>query len=243
MIRVVALVTAFLAAIGAAPPPYKVIPVQNGGWISGRVTYVGPHVSRQEINPLTDSQVCAQHGLVHSDEMVVSSSGGLRYAVVQLVNITAGRPASDLAPTELLQNGCMFEPHVFAAVVGAPVKERNQDGILHNVHTHSRRNPAVNLAHVPSVPEMTLATFTAPESVHVTCDVHKWMSAWIWISPHPYIAVTAADGTYKIGGIPPGKYRVEIWHESLGKTFRDVTVEAGKEARVDQVLPVPTGKK
>lgn len=240
MLRVVALVTVFLAAIGSAPIPYKVVPVENGGWITGRVSYVGPKVERKEINPTVDATVCGQHGMIQSDDLVVSSSGGLQYAVVRLTNIGAGRAASDLPAALLVQKGCMFEPHVFAVPVGRPVLERNDDGILHNVHTHSKRNPAVNFAHVPSVPQMTLATFSAPESIKVSCDVHGWMSSWIWVSPHPYIAITGPDGTYKIPGVPPGQYRLEIWHETLGTVAREVTVAAGKESRVDQSLPAPS---
>jgi hypothetical protein len=68
------------------------------------------------------------------------------------------------------------------------------------------------------------------------------MSAWIWVSRHPYIAVTGADGTYKIAGIPPGQYRLEVWHESQGKSSCDVTVTAGKETRIDMSLPAPLAK-
>lgn len=133
----------------------------------------------------------------------------------------------------------MFRPHVFVVPVGAAVRERNKDGVLHNVHTHSSKNAPVNFAHPGSVPEVALATFTAPESVKVTCDVHSWMSAWLWVSPHPYIAVTGPDGAFKIAGVPPGKYRLEVWHETLGKATREVTVAAGAESRADFSLPAP----
>ena len=238
--RILALAAFLLVSVGAAPPAYKVIPVANGGWISGRISYSGPHVQREEIMPTADAPVCGKHGMISSDKLVVSSSGGLEYAVVRLTDITAGRPVSEIPPTVLVQNGCMFEPHVFAVGTGTTVKERNTDGILHNVHTHSSRNPSVNFAHVPSVPEMPLATFTKPESIQITCDVHSWMSAWIWVSPHPYIAVTGADGAYKISGVPPGRYHLEVWHESLGKVSREVTVAAGKETRLDLSLPAPS---
>ena len=242
MKRILALVAILLASSGASPAAYKVIPVENGGWITGRIAYVGPRAERKEIMPTVDAPVCGLHGMIPSDELVVSSAGGLQYAVVRLTNIAAGRPASDIPPTLLVQKGCMFEPHVFAVAVGTTVKERNTDAVLHNVHTHSARNPSVNFAHPPSVPELPLASFTAPESVRVTCDVHSWMSAWIWVSRHPYIAVTGADGIYRIAGIPPGQYRLEVWHESQGKSSCDVTVTAGKETRIDLSLPAPPAK-
>jgi hypothetical protein len=238
MNKVISLAAVLLVTSGAAPPAYKVVPVQNGGWITGRIAYVGPRAERKEIMPTVDAPVCGQHGMIPSDELVVSSAGGIQYAVVRLTNIAAGRPASDIPPTLLVQKGCMFEPHVFAVAVGMTVKERNTDGILHNVHTHSSRNPPVNFAHPPSVPEVPLTSFTAPESVKVTCDVHSWMSAWIWVSRHPYIAVTGADGTYRISGVPPGQYRMEVWHEALGKVSHEVTVAPGRETRLDLSLPV-----
>jgi plastocyanin len=245
MKRLLTLVVLLIASGGAAPAPpvaYKVIAVENGGWITGRIVYTGPRAERKEIMPTVDAPVCGQHGMIPSDELVVSSGGGLQYAVVRLTNIAAGRPASDIPATLLVQKGCMFQPHVFAVAVGTTVKERNTDGILHNVHTHSSRNPSVNFAHTPSVPEMPLTSFAAPESVRVTCDVHSWMSAWIWVSRHPYIAVTGADGAYKIAGIPQGQYRLEVWHESLGKSSRDVAVTAGKETRIDMSLPASPAK-
>ena len=32
---------------------------------------------------------------------------------------------------------------------------------------------------------------------------------------HPYVAVTGADGTYNLSGIPPGRYRLIAWHEGF----------------------------
>ena len=231
--------TLLLIAVGASPPPYQAVAVPNGGSIVGQITYTGPHVERKEIMPTVDASVCGQHGMIESDDLVVSKSGGLQYAVVRITDIKAGRPASDLPATLLVQKGCMFSPHVFAVATGTLVRERNEDGVLHNVHTHSTKNPSVNFAHPPTKPEVDLATFTAPESVKVTCDVHSWMSAWIWVCSNPYIAVTGPDGSYKITGVPPGQYHVEVWQESLGRTVRDVTVTAGKETRFDASLPVP----
>lgn len=239
MIRSVALVAVFLATIAASPPAYHVVTVTNGGTISGRITYAGTPPARKEINPTVDAAVCGKHGMIPSDDLVVSAKGGIDYAVVRLTNITEGRASTDLPVVSLVQKGCMFEPHVMAVSVGFPVFERNLDGILHNVHTHSVRNHPVNFAHVPSVPQMLLAKFAYPESIRVSCDVHNWMNAWIWVVSNPYIAITGPDGGYSIAGIPPGHYKVEIWHETLGSVTRDVTVEAGKTTRLDQSYPLP----
>ena len=80
MKRVFALAVVLLVASGASPPAYKIVPVENGGWIAGRIGYVGPRGERKEIMPTVDAPVCGQHGMIPSDELVVSKAGGLQYA-------------------------------------------------------------------------------------------------------------------------------------------------------------------
>ena len=50
---------------------------------------------------------------------------------------------------------------------------------------------------------------------------------------HPFFAVTGADGTFKIAGLPPGKYTVEAWHERFGRQETEVTVAAKDSKSVD----------
>ena len=49
------------------------------------------------------------------------------------------------------------------------------------------------------------------------------MPAW---SPHPFFAVSKADGSFEIKGLPPGSYTIEVWHEQLGTQTSKVTVDA-----------------
>ena len=37
---------------------------------------------------------------------------------------------------------------------------------------------------------------------------------------HPFFAVTGADGTFSLPGLPPGTYTVEVWHEAGGTQSR-----------------------
>jgi hypothetical protein len=50
--------------------------------------------------------------------------------------------------------------------------------------------------------------------------------------PNPYFGVTDTNGVTKIENVPPGKYKVEVWHETLGKQSKDVEVKAGQTAKV-----------
>ena len=58
------------------------------------------------------------------------------------------------------------------------------------------------------------------------CDVHGWMNAYAGVVAHPFFAVSKADGSFEIKGLPPGSYTIEVWHEQLGTQTQKVTVDA-----------------
>jgi hypothetical protein len=102
---------------------------------------------------------------------------------------------------------------------------------MHNLHTWSIKNTAFNegVAGGGKLPK----TFEYPETIKITCDVHKWMSAWLIVQNNPYYAITDESGRFKLEGVPAGTYTVQAWQESLGKSTQEVTVSAGGEAKAD----------
>jgi len=48
------------------------------------------------------------------------------------------------------------------------------------------------------------------------------MTAWIYTSPHPYVAVTDTTGFFAIRHIPGGTYTVRIWHEGWVEKGKDL---------------------
>jgi len=75
-------------------------------------------------------------------------------------------------------------------------------------------------------------TLSRPGYVIIKCDIHGWMQAFIRVDDHPFHAVSAADGSFRIEGIPPGTYTLEIWHEQFGSQETTVKVEAESVSRV-----------
>jgi len=51
--------------------------------------------------------------------------------------------------------------------------------------------------------------------------------------------VTDVEGAYEIRGVPPGRYTMKVWHETLGTLEQQVAVEAGKPVAVDFTFPQP----
>jgi plastocyanin len=140
--------------------------------------------------------------------------------------------ATPTTPVALDQKGCRYVPHVVGVQVGQPVLIANSDATLHNVNSAPKNNRGFNFGQVPSTPAVT-RTFDKPEiGVPFRCDVHSWMNAYAGVVPHPFFAVTDANGAFEIKGLPPGTYEIEAWHEQLGTQTQSVTVDGKTPAQV-----------
>src|SRR5439155_276722 len=51
--------------------------------------------------------------------------------------------------------------------------------------------------------------------VRVRCDAHPHMFAWLIVHDSPYVAVTDDRGAFRIADVPPGTYKVTMWHEGF----------------------------
>ncbi|MGR9107326.1 MAG: carboxypeptidase regulatory-like domain-containing protein, partial [Gammaproteobacteria bacterium] len=54
-----------------------------------------------------------------------------------------------------------------------------------------------------------------PGEVVLGCNIHDWMKAYVFVSDAPYFTVTDAAGAARLD-LPPGDYRVRVWHPELG---------------------------
>jgi plastocyanin len=200
----------------------------SGGTISGKVVFKGDAPTPKKIKVTKDNEKCGSDVL--AEDFVVSADRGIKNAVVSVTGIKGSIPKADKNPT-LDQKGCVFNPHVLVVPTGTPVDILNNDGVLHNFHTYSTKNAAVNKAQ-PGFKKKMNETFTQPEIFKVTCDAHSWMVAWIVVTDHPYVATTDGGGVFKIADVPPGNHTIEVWHETLGKITKTVAVKAGEETKV-----------
>jgi plastocyanin len=196
-----------------------------GGTISGTVKYDGTAPAPKPVEVTKDKEVCGLHQHF-TEDLIVDPSGGIANAVV----IVKGAKG-DLKPGEVKfdQKGCDYVPHVLAFPAGSTVDIVNSDGILHNIHTYSTKNPSFNMAQ-PKFKKVIQQKVDQPEVIRVTCDAHGWMHGW-WVAVDtPYFAVTDDKGNYSIAGVPPGSYDIEVWQEKLGTSTQKVDVKDGATA-------------
>ena len=58
------------------------------------------------------------------------------------------------------------------------------------------------------------------------CDAgHGWMSAYVRVLEHPFFSVTAEDGSFRITGLPKGKYKLIAWHPDVGEVEQVVELK------------------
>lgn len=219
-----------LAAVALASVPasaYEGGAVSNGGSISGTVKFKGTAPAPKQLEATKDVQVCGKHKIM-DETLEVGADGGLKNAVVSITNITKGKAMDKTSPV-LDQVGCQYVPHVMAFPAGAELQIQNSDGILHNIHTYSEKNPSINRAQ-PKFKKVIKETFAKPEIIKVTCDAHNWMHGWFFVAENPYYAITDASGAFKLTDVPAGDYELKVWHEAAGESTQKVTVGAGADA-------------
>ena len=189
--------------------------------IRGVVLNAGPAPERKQIPINIDQYVCGKSR--ESEELIVGPSRGIRWAVVSLQAPPAGaRSEPPSKPVQMDQQQCVYIPRVVVVPVGGTVEFLNSDRLLHNLHSLSTENSTFNRTQPKgrTVP----VVFKKPEIVRIDCDLHTWMRAWVVVAEHSYYAVTGANGEFVLDNVPPGKYTLKIWQETLGTVSREVTV-------------------
>jgi plastocyanin len=156
--------------------------------------------------------------------------------VVVYVRDAAFKSAVPAERHEIRQVHEAFTPRVLAITRGSTVDFPNTDPFFHNVFSLS--GPATfDLGRFPQGTSRR-RQFTKPGIVRVYCHIHSHMSATILVLDHPFFTIPELDGTFTIGGLPPGRHTIVGWHERVGERTAVIQVEAGRTASVDLSLPV-----
>jgi plastocyanin len=210
--RVMVAILVVALAAPAAQAAYEAVEVTDGGSLTGVVRFAGipPRLAPLAVNK--NRELCGEQK--PSEALVVGREGGVRGSVILIEGVTRGKKATGEV---LLDNHkCLFVSHVSAVALGDRVRVRNSDTILHNTHGFMGKPTLFNLA-LPNKDQVIDITrrLRKPGVVRILCDAHPHMSAWMVVHDSPYVAVTDERGAFKIDDIPPGTYRVTMWHEGF----------------------------
>lgn len=127
-----------------------------------------------------------------------------------------------------------FIDHVTPVMVGTAVSFPNNDKIRHHVYSFSPAKTFEILLYKDKLPNPVV--FDKPGVVVLGCNIHDWMSAYVFVADTPFFAVTRKSGAVVLKGLPAGAYDVEVWHPGLRvgseKTRQTLTVTADEQRAV-----------
>lgn len=192
------------------------------GTIQGEVKYSGKVPAPVSHKTGKFAKVCGPEIL---EESLILENQKVKNAVIWLEGKQAKKLKNTPGTYTIDQKKCAYSPHVLAMPQGSELKILTSDPINHNIHTYSFDNDPINIMFLPN--QDYTQEMEEPEVVKVSCDLHNWMVAYIVVTPHSYFAMTQSNGSFEIKNVPPGKYTLKLWHESLGEESRKIEVGEG----------------
>lgn len=201
----------------------------------------------------------------------VGSAGQFRDVVVYLENVEKGKSFLHEQTPRIEAKDCRFVPFTTVMREKSDVVVVNLDPVMHDIQAYETSqlgprmlfnvplpiNPhhpkdlkdrgddaAMYHAHHPGEPMKQFVDLTKGRKVFVMqCGFHAYMESWGLAMENPYYAMTDQDGRFEIGDIPPGTYKLLIWHPYLnGAKEQTVTIQPKSQVKVDIRIPAPTGR-
>jgi plastocyanin len=230
----VAVAALFALAVAAMVTDTTSAQTAKQGTIKGHVrvngTVPGNPVIRMGMDPM-----CAKlnAGKRPVQEIVAATADGSLANV--FVSLQGSFPATPVPaePVTIDQHACVYVPRVVGARVGQTLQVRNSDELLHNVHGVSAHGNNFNISQPKAGIARQLPLTGAEIMLPITCDVHRWMTAFVGVVSHPYFATTGVGGNFAIATVPAGAYTIQAWHERFGVVTQKVRVTAGGTSTVD----------
>ncbi len=249
---------------------YEEITVANGGALQGTVTLLGdvPKPKGYNLVTLPDPVYCGRistgTGWRLLQPFVIGPDGGFKNVVIYLETIKQGK-AFHYAPPRIEAIDCKFEPYITIIRDGYDVEVVNMDPVLHDIQGYeTSKFGARVLFNVPlpisrHLQKKDFLTDNAPTNragkvlsqriamgkkrnlFVMQCGFHAYMESWGFAVTNPYYTLTDTHGAYAITDIPPGTWRVQVWHPMVNKAYT-VTINPGETTDLPIEIKAPTGR-
>jgi len=137
-----------------------------------------------------------------------------------------GRRLPPAASAVMDQRDRRFVPQILPVQTGAAVSFPNTDSISHHVYSFSP--PKRFELYLPKGQHSTSNTvvFDRPGIVALGCNIHDWMLAYILVVDTPWFTQTDDAGHAALDDLPPGSYRLVVWHPRISDEAPSLVREA-----------------
>lgn len=131
---------------------------------------------------------------------------------------------------QLVQKNKSFHPSLVVIPVGGKVEFPNHDPFFHNVFSlFDGKRFDLGLYESGTT---RFVHFDKPGVSFIFCSIHAEMSAVVIALATPYYAVSDSRGDISLPYVPPGRYKVQVFHTSvapdeLHAVSREVTIVPG----------------
>lgn len=113
----------------------------------------------------------------------------------------------------ITQSDKAFNPYITVSQTTKPVKFSNIDNITHHIYSTDPNNRFS--FRIRAGTEYLSANFDHQVAIAMGCNIHDWMSGYLFVVDSPYFAKTDDHGQVIFPISELGKYRVVIWHPQL----------------------------
>ncbi|HXH86058.1 MAG TPA: carboxypeptidase-like regulatory domain-containing protein [Nitrospira sp.] len=200
----------------------------------------------------------------------VGPAGEFRDVVVYLEGIDKGKPFGEGAVPKIEAKDCLFVPFTTVVRDDQTVTVVNMDPVMHDIQAYEtshlgprvlfnvplpmnpahprnlkeRSDAAMYHKHMAGAPMKQLVNLSKGRRTFVMqCGFHAYMESWGVAVTNPYFSKTDEQGRFTMTDVPPGTYKLVVWHPYV-RTAIEQTVTIGPKASVEAniAVPAPVGR-
>ncbi|HUQ07603.1 MAG TPA: carboxypeptidase regulatory-like domain-containing protein [Kofleriaceae bacterium] len=155
--------------------------------------------------------------------------------VVVYIKDARDAPGAPRPKPQIRQKNQTYSPRLTVVPVGTTIRFPNDDRVDHNVFSPLTGKDYFDLGRYRAGAGRS-RTFDVAGEIDIYCDIHWQMAAKVKIVPSSLYAgpggrtAVAADGTYRIDNVPPGRQQVVAWLPDSPEVQTRITVTADRSA-------------